>query len=212
MRPWLNIKAAKKLKPREKKKVATSLTKIEEDIQVLNRDLDSMARANLIGSGEVGRRKAMMSSLESQLRTVRDMMNDVGSKRREDLFDQARRTEETEATMQRSNHELLSDQEVVRDRQDAALDSVLTGIQRVGQISRDIGGELDLQAPLLDDLASSVDAADSKVVRNIERVEHIESKESGGWALLCCIVLLVVVIVFFAASNLPCHVFAPSRC
>jgi len=204
------FKGGKRMNPREKKKLGATVSKIGDDIKALHSGLEELAKGNKIGEGEVGRRRAMLSSLESQFRDVNDVMS--GAKRREELVDQARRTEETEETLAQSNHELLQAQAATTDRQEAALDSVLSGVVRVGQLSKDIGGELDLQAPLLEDLHGAVVATDGRMVRNIQRVEEIEEKESGGWGLLCCIVLLVVVIVFFAASNLPCHIFAPSRC
>jgi len=199
---------------RARMKLNKTLENSKSELSRLERILAKMENnpmAYQIGEGELQRRKGLMADLKRSVATADDKLNSRGGSR----FGYAARREkeynEDDETRGVSDRSLLQQQHAMRDRHDQKLDGILSGVTKLKVMGQEINQELDLHTRLLDDLDGAVTATDERIVTNIKKVDHIDRK-SGGCCHLITIMLLFALIVFFAASNLPCHIFRPSKC
>jgi len=102
--------------------------------------------------------------------------------------------QETEATKDLTDHDLLSQQRTVMNEQDKVLDILGHTVGNIKEIAYQIGTETDEHTGLLDDIDHKVDKTTSKMkntTRQIDRV-NVKSSTKGMWVCICLLILGLV--------------------
>lgn len=94
----------------------------------------------------------------------------------------------------------LEQQQLIMDAQDGQLEQIGSSVGVLKDMSSRIGGELDEQALMLDDLGNSMERTDSKmdnVMKKIAKVTHMSNDRRQCYAIGVLIVLLLVLFIIF---------------
>lgn len=86
-------------------------------------------------------------------------------------------SQETTATLGKTNEELLQGQTQIIRQQDDLLSSLLPVLQRQKELGNIIGQELDEQNKLLDDIGDSMDTVEAKIKRGKKQITKITGKK-----------------------------------
>lgn len=200
---------------RAKRTLSKKIAKSKEEVLILQKGLAKMEHNPMehgIGSGEVRRRKGMLTNLNTLVHNVDDDMNSsqYASADRGTLKNGP---QENDETLTKDNQGLYEQQQQAVKEQDEKLDNIYEGVSKLKYMSQGINTELGMHENLLDDLHEAVERTDRHMVMNTKGVDHVNRKSRG-----CCgviiIFLLMVIIVLVAATDYWCVIFKPDadRC
>lgn len=186
---------------RVKSQIRKKLGSVKDEYSMLEKALEQMEAVPQdfhIGRGEIGRRRGMLSNMDSQIRSFQDMLENRRRNPRSELQGLASERslpQETEQTMTMTNQQFYDDHQVRMQAQDGQLDEILTGVSRLRNMGEDIGDELSVQHGLLEDLDHSMDRVDYHLQDNTDATNALMKKNKAGCGLWIIVLLFIVIVV-----------------
>jgi len=199
--------------------IRRSLVQLTKDIATLD---DALRIATQITERERARRGDLLRNLTTRKDQLSDLLNrPQAAFARDDLLNSdgvdginnvkksrhwGHKPEETEATRDLNNDQLLGVQKSIMKEQDGALDSLSNSLARQKEIALTIDGELDVHSKLIGDLDVKTEKTKIEIQNNIKRIDKVseQSKVCGMWI---CIVVLILILIVFAATDWGCKIY-----
>lgn len=134
---------------------------------------------------------------EKKLDFARNLMVSRAEEREREMKELGKKFPDPKETgpLSQQTQEFLTRKEAHDADFDRKLDHIQGGIQRVGNIARDIGNELDVQEKMMEDIDTHMDAVDAKFRANNRQLKRLVA-QSGGNSRIC--ILMTLLLVLFA--------------
>lgn len=153
-------------------------------------------------------RHEVLNKLETKKQHLRKIWDDKlrDPRRQREVTSMSNRISQDEDPFNDQNRinnefEQYQQQEMIRD-QDLQLDSIHETMRNLNQQATLMGGELEDQGMMLDELDQDLDRVDSRVQRGLKRIEWFieKNRERGSdWCIAILVVALVVLLILIIA-------------
>lgn len=136
---------------------------------------------------------SLISKLESKLsekKNVQDLLE-----KREEKYRNWKPENESSETRGMDNGEILAYQNRVMEQQDQSVDKLISSLNRVKDISKNIGDELDEHTVLLNDLNHETIKVKSNIDRQNRRISSVTKKAGIAIFLIVILILFIIFII-----------------
>jgi len=118
----------------------------------------------------------------------------------------SRPAEDNEETQYMSNQQLLEEEVLRAQQEDAALDSISHGLTQLSFVAKAQNKQMLKQETLVAELREGMERTDQHLQENMLRANIVEKKTRGGCCAMIIMGLLLALIVSVIASNWMCHI------
>lgn len=178
-------------------KYKKDVQRIEEKATKLDEQLSRMEnfpRKYEIASGELGRRRGLLTRLNNEVASVSSMLARGRQRIDRDELDLTAGVEESLETRHLSNQQLMERQQREELKQDEHLEDILRGVTTLKDMGYGIAHELNAQEGLLDNLEQGIDKTDRNIQRNTSRVQNVSHESTSCWPMFIMIFLFFIIV------------------
>ncbi|CAE7483913.1 SYP61, partial [Symbiodinium sp. KB8] len=192
---------------RSLKEKQRALTKRMRDADATLRSMRADPTSYSLSSGELSRLSADFKQLQEEQASIKGAVQNPPSGDRTALMAGATagfagagsdRGAETARSKNMTNTQMMAQFEEDTKEQDAILDDLEAGADRLAHVGRAIGDEASAHIRLLDDLDPEMDTARDKLRTETKHIKKVTVKTQFCWlyVVMCLLVLVLAVLVF----------------